>query len=86
MAEDRYQEIRVKRSVEEEENCLERSFHRTVLLGKLRQVVRQSTNREGGGLLQGDVCTKTGQQVTDVLREEHPDIRVAIRKTPRARP
>ena len=50
MAEDRYQEIRVKRSVEEEENCLERSFHRTVLLGKLRQVVRQYTNREGGGV------------------------------------
>ena len=54
-----------------------RSFHETVLSGKLRQAVCRATNREGGGcLLLGDKCTKTGRPVADVLREKHPDMRV----------
>ena len=54
-----------------------RSFHETVLSGKLCQAVRQETDREGGGcLLQGDKCTKTGRPVADVLWEKHPDMRV----------
>ena len=54
-----------------------RSFHETVLLGKLRQDVSRETNREGGGcLLLGNKCTKTGRPVADVLREKHPDMRV----------
>ena len=53
-----------------------RSFHKTVLLGKLCQAVRQATDREEGGcLLLGDKCTKTGRPVADVLREKHPDMR-----------
>ena len=34
-----------KRHVEEEEDCLVRSFNSTVLLGKLRQAVRWDTDR-----------------------------------------
>ena len=52
-----------------------RSFHETVLSGKLGQAVCQSTDREGGGcLLLGDKCTKNGQPVADVLQEKHPDM------------
>ena len=48
-----------------------------MLSGKLRQDVRQATNREGGGwLLPDDQCTKTGRPVAEVLREKHPDMRV----------
>ena len=63
-------------SGEEEEDAVARSFHETVLSGKLRQAVRQATDREGGGcLLPGDKCTKTERPVADVLREKHPDMR-----------
>ena len=34
---------------EEEEYALICKFHRTVILGKLLQVVRQATDKEGGG-------------------------------------
>ena len=58
-------------------------FHEAVLLGKLRQAVRQATNREGGGcLLPGDKCTKTGRPVADVLREKHLDMRVPPAENP----
>ena len=64
-------------SGKKEENAVARSFHKTVLLGKLCQAVRWETNREGGGcLLPGDKCTKTGQPVADFLLEKHPDMRV----------
>ena len=64
-------------SGEEEDNALARSFHKTVLSGKLRQAVRRATDREGGGcLLPGDKCTKTRLLVADFLREKHPDMRV----------
>ena len=54
-----------------------RSFHETVLSGKLWQAVRRATDREGGGcLLPDDQCTKTGQLVVEVLREKNPDMRV----------
>ena len=53
----------------EEDNALARSFHETVLSGKLRQAVRWATYREGGGcLLPDDLCTKTGRPVAEVLR------------------
>ena len=51
MAEGRYLEGRVERRVEEEEDHIDRSFHGTVLLGKLRQEVRRATNRERGGVV-----------------------------------
>ena len=56
---------------------MERSFHSTLLSGKLQQAFHRATDREGGGcLLPGDVCTKTGRPVADVLREKHPSMRV----------
>ena len=46
----------------EEDEAVVRSYHNTVLSGKLRYAVRQATDREGGGcLLPGDKCTKTGR-------------------------
>ena len=64
-------------SGEEEDGAVARSFHKTVLLGKLRQSVRRPTDREGGGcLFPEDQCTKTGQPVAEVLREKHQDMRV----------
>ena len=54
-----------------------RSFHGTVLSGKLRQAVRRATDQEGRGcLLPEDKCTKTGRPVAEVLWEKHPDMRV----------
>ena len=64
-------------SGKEGDDAVARSFHETVLSGKLRQVVRRATDREGGGcLLLGNKCTKTGRPVADVLREKHPNMRV----------
>ena len=52
-----------------EGDAMAQSNQDTVLSGKLRQAVRQATNREGGGcLLPGDKCTKTGRPVAEVLR------------------
>ena len=48
LAEVRSREGRVKRRLEEEKDCLARSFHSTVLLGNLRQAVRWATKHEGG--------------------------------------
>ena len=46
---------------EEYNKAVERSYHETVLYGKLRQVVRRATNREGGWfLLPDDQCINTG--------------------------
>ena len=46
---------------EEEDEAVSQSYHDTVLSGKLRQAVRQATNREGVGCrLPDDQCTKTG--------------------------
>ena len=60
-AEGAAQECRAAFSGEEEEDAVARSFHDTVLLGKLQQAVCQATDREGGGcLLPDDQCTKTG--------------------------
>ena len=48
-----------------------------MLLGKLRQAVRQATDREGGGcLLPEDKFTKTGRPVAEVLQEKQLDMRV----------
>ena len=53
------------------------SYQDTVFSGKLRQAVRQATDRERGGyLLPDDQCTKTGRPVAGVLREKHPDMHV----------
>ena len=66
LAEGRDQEGRVERCVEEEEDRLARSFHSTVMSGKLQQAVRQATDREGGGVsssggrLQEDRATGCG--------------------------
>ena len=53
-----YRESRAAFSGEEEDDDMARSFHETVLSGKLRQAVHRATDREGGGcLLLGDKCT-----------------------------
>ena len=41
------------------------------MLGKLWQAVCRATDQEGGGLLPGEVCTKTGRPVADVLFMEN---------------
>ena len=54
--------------IEEEDDAVARSFHETVLSGKLRQAVRRATDRAGGGfLLPEALCTKTGRPVAEVL-------------------
>ena len=64
-------------SREEEVYAVARGFHETVRSGNLWQAVRWATEREGGGcLLLYDRCTKTGRPVAEVLRENHPDMRV----------
>ena len=68
-AEGAAQEGRAAFSGEEEDNAVARSFYETVLPGKLRQAVRRSTDREGGGcLLPEDKCTKIGRLIAEVLR------------------
>ena len=50
------------------------NFHSLVLRRKLRTAVMWITERETGGVLQpGDRCTKTGDQVMEVLRAKHPE-------------
>ena len=54
---------------EEEDEAVARSYHNTVLSGKLQQAVCRATDREGGGcLVLDDQCTKTGRPVAEVLR------------------
>ena len=68
---------------EEEDEAVARSFHETVLSGKLRQAVRQETKRKGGGcLLPDDQCTNTGRPVAEVLQENHPDMCVPPMENP----
>ena len=70
-------------SGEEEYDAVARSFHETVLSGKLWQAVRWATNREGGGcFLPDDQYTKTGRPVAEVFQEKHPDMRVPPVKNP----
>ena len=67
----------------EEDEAVDRSYHDTVLSGKLWQAIRRATNREGGGcLLPDDQCTKTGRPVAEVLREKHPEMRVPPLENP----
>ena len=62
---------------EEKDDAMAQSYHGTVLSRNLQQAVRRATDREGGGcLLPGDQCTKTGRPVAEVLRKNHPDMRV----------
>ena len=68
---------------EEEDDAVGRSFHETVLSGKLRQAVHRETDQEGGGcILPDDQCTKTGPPAAEVLREKHPDMRVPPMENP----
>ena len=76
-AEGAAREGRAAFSGKEEDDAVERSYHGTVLSGKLQQAVRRATDQEGGGcLLSDDQCTKTGRPVAEVLWEMHPDMRV----------
>ena len=76
-AEGAAREGRAAFSGEDEDDAVARSFHNTLLSGKLRQAVRWATNREGGGCLHpNDQCTKTGRPVAEVLWEKHPDMPV----------
>ena len=61
----------------EEDDDVVRSYHDTVLSGKLQKAVRRATDREGGGCLLPDgQCMKTGLPVAEVLLEKHPDMHV----------
>ena len=76
-AEGAAREGRAAFSGKEEGDTVARSFHETVLLGKLWQAICQATDWEGGGyLLPEDQCTKTGRPVVEVLQEKHPYMRV----------
>ena len=76
-AEGAAREVRAAYGGEEEDEAVSRSFHETVILGKLRQAVRWATNREEGGcLLPDNQCTKTGRPVAEILRDKEPDMRV----------
>ena len=49
-----------------------------VIDGKLRQAVRSTTDRTGGGmLLPEDADTKTGRTVIDVLCDKHPPLMIS---------
>ena len=50
-AEGAAREGRAAFSSKEKDDAMARSFHETVLSGKLQQAVHQETNREGGGCL-----------------------------------
>ena len=64
-----------------------RSYHNTLMLGKLRQAVRRATNKEGVGcLLTEKKCTKIEQPVSEVLWENHPVTRVFPEKNLCAQP
>ena len=77
LAEGRASKGRIKRREEEEEGFLAHSFHSTLLSGDIHQAVRQTADHEEMGfLLPGDVYTKTGRPVADVLQEKHTDMRV----------
>ena len=59
---------------EETSEHLNRMHHSLVLRGKLQTLVRWITDIETGGVLQpGDMCTKTGGPVMEVLRTKHPE-------------
>ena len=63
---------------EGEDEEVARSYHDTVLSGKLWQAVHRANDREGVGcLLLDDQCTKTGRPVAEVLREKHLDMCVS---------
>ena len=54
------------------------TYNSQVLRGKLQTAVRWITERETGGVIQpGDRCTKTGDQVMEVLRAKHPEDRTS---------
>ena len=84
LVEGRYQEGRINICVEEEDDCLARSFHITVLSGNLQQAVYKANGREGGGgcLLPEDVFTKTGRPVAYALWEKNPNICVPPMENP----
>ena len=66
-------EGRATSDIEDKDEVVARSFHETVLSGKLRKAVLRATNREGGGyLLPNNQCTKNGRPVAEVLQEKHP--------------
>ena len=70
-----YRELRESKGGEEEYESISQNYHSAVLLGKLRQTIRQATDREGGGcLLPDDQCTKTGRLFVEVLQEKHTDM------------
>ena len=55
-----------------------KTFVRLVLQqGKLRSAVRYLTEGEKGGVMfPGDIDSKTGDTVQEVLESKHPDLRV----------
>ena len=72
---------------EEEDEAVASGYHNTMLSGKHRQVVRQTTDKEGGRfLLPDNLCTNTRQPVAEVLQKKHPDTRVPPWKFPCAHP
>ena len=57
---------------EEEKESVARSYHDTLLSGKMSEAVRWVTDREGGGfLLPDEQCTKTRRLVAEVLWDKY---------------
>ena len=82
-AEGSAREFRAASGGEEEDEDVARSYHDTVLSGKIWQAVYQATNREGGGCLLPDYqCTKTGRPVAEVLWKKHLDMCVSLIENP----
>ena len=52
------------------------TFHRLMLLGKMRTSVRWVSEQETVGVIQPkELCTQTRERVMEVLRTKHPDAR-----------
>ena len=60
----------------DDDDSIARRYHSLVIDGRLKAAVRYATNRTGGGVLApGDIHSKTGLPVIEVLRNKHPKIR-----------
>jgi hypothetical protein len=46
--------------------------------GKMRVVVRMAVERSGGGVMQlGEIDSKSGKKVLEVLKDKHPEMVVS---------
>ena len=65
-----------KAPMPDNDDSIARRYHSLVIDGRLKAAVRYATNRSGGGVLApGDIDSKSGLPVIEVLRNKHPKIR-----------